>query len=140
MGPDRPHRGEEPGRSEARRLDDLAFPRPPAVRAYTPRTVQREYHKDYSQALGRDMELLHFGSSGRALLAFPTSMGRFYQWEDFGLIGAIADWIDRGDLQVICVDSVDGESWYARGSPPAQRVARHLQYETYILDEVMTRV
>src|SRR5258708_8502249 len=86
------------------------------------------------------MELLHFGRSGRALLAFPTSMGRFYQWEDFGLIGAIAEWIDRGDLQVICVDSIDGESWYARGSPPAQRVARHLQYETYILDEVMTRV
>src|SRR5258708_17455084 len=86
------------------------------------------------------MELLHFGRSGRALLAFPTSMGRFYQWEDFGLIGAISEWIDRGDLQVICVDSVDGESWYARGSPPAQRVARHLQYETYLLDEVMTRI
>src|SRR5258706_7020738 len=107
---------------------------------YTPRTVEREYHKDFSQALGRDMELLHFGSSGRALLAFPTSMGRFYQWEDFGLIAAIAEWIDRGDLQVICVDSIDGESWYARGLPPAQRVARHLQYETYILDEVMTRI
>src|SRR5437868_3852793 len=81
------------------------------------------------------MELLHFGKSGRPLLAFPTSMGRFFQWEDFGLIGALADWIDGGVIQVICVDSVDGESWYARGSPPAQRVARHLQYETYILEE-----
>jgi len=102
--------------------------------------VEREYRKDYSHALGRDMELLHFGKSGRPLLAFPTSMGRFFQWEDFGLIGALADWIDGGVIQVICVDSVDGESWYARGSPPAQRVARHLQYETYILEEVLPLV
>jgi len=102
--------------------------------------VQREYHKEHSHALGRDMELLHFGSAGRPLLAFPTSMGRFYQWEDFGLIGAVADWIDSGALQVICVDSIDDESWYARGLPPAQRIARHLQYETYILEEVLPRL
>src|SRR6266567_7653987 len=86
------------------------------------------------------MELLHFGGAGRPLLAFPTSMGRFYQWEDFGLIGAVADWIDSGVLQVICVDSIDDESWYARGLPPAQRIARHLQYETYILEEVLPRL
>ena len=102
--------------------------------------MQREYHKDFSRNLGRDMELLHFGSSGRPVLAFPTSMGRFYQWEDFGLIGALAEWIDRGALQVVCVDSVDGESWYARGAHPAQRIQRHLQYEQYILDEVLPRV
>jgi esterase/lipase superfamily enzyme len=102
--------------------------------------VQREYHKEYSRALGRDMELLHFGSEGRPILAYPTSMGRFYQWEDFGLIGALADWIDGGRIQVICVDSVDGESWYARGVPGAQRVARHLQYESYVLDEVLPRI
>src|SRR5437773_5333301 len=91
--------------------------------------VQRDYIKEHSHALGRDMELLHFGSAGRPLLAFPTSMGRFYQWEDFGLIGAVADWIDRGTLQVLCVDSIDDESWYARGLLPGQRIARHLQYE-----------
>ena len=102
--------------------------------------MQREYHKDFSRSLGRDMELLHFGSSGRPLLAFPTSMGRFYQWEDFGLIGALAEWIDRGAIQVVCVDSVDGESWYARGLPPAQRIQRHLQYESYVLDEVLPRI
>src|SRR5258705_11844411 len=107
----RMHAARRGGEKGVPRKGDLS----PLRLVYTPRTVEREYHKDFSQALGRDMELLHFGSSGRALLAFPTSMGRFYQWEDFGLIAAIAEWIDRGDLQVICVDSVDGESWYARG-------------------------
>jgi esterase/lipase superfamily enzyme len=99
--------------------------------------MQRAYHKFYSQALGRDMEVLHFGASGAPLLVFPTSMGRFFQWEDFGLVGTLSDWIDAGAIQLVCVDSVDDESWYARGKPPAERVARHLQYERYILDEVM---
>ena len=99
--------------------------------------MERTYHKFFSQSLGRDMELLHFGVSGVPLVAFPTSQGRFFQWEDFGLVAALADWIDGGAIQFVCVDSVDSESWYAKEKPPAERVARHLAYERYILDEVL---
>lgn len=102
--------------------------------------MQRDYVKDYSPSLGRDMELLHFGHSGRTLLVFPTSMGRFFQWEDFGMVGALADFIDSGALQLVCVDSVDGESWYARDKHPADRVRRHLQYESYIVNEILPRL
>jgi esterase/lipase superfamily enzyme len=86
------------------------------------------------------MEMLRFGAAGVPLLAFPTSMGRFYQWEDFGLVPALADRIESGRLQLWCVDSVDGESWYARGRSPAERVRRHLDYERYILDDVLPAV
>jgi esterase/lipase superfamily enzyme len=102
--------------------------------------VQRDYIKEYSHSLGRDMELLHFGHAGTPLLVFPTSMGRYYQWEDFGLVGGIADFIESGAVQLICVDSVDGESWYARDRPPGERVSRHLQYESYIVNEILPRV
>jgi esterase/lipase superfamily enzyme len=102
--------------------------------------MQRDYIKEYSPSLGRDMEILHFGHAGRPLLVFPTSMGRFFQWEDFGLVGGLADLIDSGSLQLVCVDSVDGESWYAKDRPPAERVRRHLQYEAYILEEVLPRL
>ena len=102
--------------------------------------MQRDYIKEYSRSLGRDMELLHFGHAGRPLLVFPTSMGRFFQWEDFGLVGALSDFIDSGAIQLICVDSVDAESWYAKDRPPAERVARHLQYERYIVDEILPRL
>jgi esterase/lipase superfamily enzyme len=102
--------------------------------------MQRDYIKEYSHSLGRDMEILHFGHAGRPLLVFPTSMGRFYQWEDFGLVGALGDLIESGSIQLVCVDSVDGESWYARDRPPADRVRRHLQYEAYIVDEVLPRL
>ena len=102
--------------------------------------LQRDYSKEFSHRLGRDMEILHFGHAGRPLLVFPTSMGRFYQWEDFGMVGALADFIDSGRIQLVCVDSVDGESWYARDRHPADRVRRHLEYEGYILDEVLPRM
>jgi esterase/lipase superfamily enzyme len=102
--------------------------------------VQRDYIKEYSHSLGRDMELLHFGHAGTPLLVFPTSMGRFYQWEDFGLVAGISDFIEAGAVQLICVDSVDGESWYARDRPPGERVWRHLQYEAYLVDEILPRI
>lgn len=102
--------------------------------------MKRDYFKDWSAALGRDMEVLRFGDWGLPLLAFPTSMGRFYQWEDFGLVDAVADSIEGGRLQLWCVDSVDEESWYAKDRPPRERVARHLQYERYVVDEVLPRL
>src|SRR5437899_3210673 len=85
------------------------------------------------------MEMLRFGAAGPPLLVFPTSQGRFYQWEDFGMVAALQDKIDAGFVQLWCVDSVDGESWYAPG-PPAARVARHIQYERYLLDQVLPRL
>ena len=102
--------------------------------------MQRDYIRRWSSALGREMELLRFGHGGQPVIAFPTSMGRFYQWEDFGLVGALATRLAAGELALWCVDSVDGESWYAEDRPPAARVARHLEYERYILDEVLPDV
>jgi esterase/lipase superfamily enzyme len=86
------------------------------------------------------MEALRFGASGLPLLVFPTSQGRFYQWEDFGMVPALQDKIDAGFIQLWCVDSVDSESWYASGLPPADRVRRHLQYERYIVDELLPQI
>lgn len=99
--------------------------------------MHREYHKWYSGRLGREMELLVFGHSGLPVLAFPTSCGRFYELEDRGLIGGLAGRIDAGQLQFYCVDSLDAESWYNRNVPPRWRIARHMQYEEYLLNEVL---
>jgi len=98
--------------------------------------MNREYHKGYSQELQRDMELLVFGHAGAPIIVFPTSMGRFFEYEDRGMIGVLSPKIERGELQVFCPDSVDGESWYNKGVHPRIRVLRHLQYERYILHEV----
>ena len=98
--------------------------------------MNREYHKWFSPALGRDMELLVFGHGGMPLLVFPTSMGRFYDYEDRGMIRAISSRYEAGEVQAYCVDSVDRESWYNKSIHPRQRVLRHLNYENYLLREV----
>lgn len=99
--------------------------------------MNREYHRWYSDRLGRDMELLIFGHAGRAVLFFPPRMGRFYDYENWGVVAALADRINNGELQLFCVDSVDEESFYSGWSHPDARINRHLQYEQYILCEVL---
>ena len=99
--------------------------------------MNREYHRWYSPSLQRDMELLVFGHAGARVVAFPTSQGRFYQFEDTGMVGAIGDQIEKGWLQLYCVDSVDSESWYARHIPPSARGWRQTQYNHYLVNEVL---
>jgi esterase/lipase superfamily enzyme len=99
--------------------------------------MNREYVAWDSPALGRKMELLWFGHAGRPMIWFPTSKGRFYQNEDFGLVAAVGDLIDEGRMQVFCVDSVDDESFYAENRHPALRIRRHDQYDRYVHDEVV---
>src|SRR5512132_1445232 len=99
--------------------------------------MKREYGSWKSAALSRPMEFLWFGDRGRPVLFFPTSMGRFYQNEDFGLVGALADKVDAGWLQLVCVDSVDAESWYNKSVPPPQRARRHAEYDRYLHSEVL---
>ena len=99
--------------------------------------MHREYHKWYSPNLNKDMELLLFGTAGRPVLAFPTSMGRFYQNEDFSLIGTLSERLDARQLQIVCVDSVDMETWYDRRKPARARGDRHTEYEKYLVNEVL---
>jgi len=99
--------------------------------------MHREYHRWHSQSLNRDMELLVFGHGGARVLVFPTSMGRFHDWEDRGMIAALGEHLERGRLQLYCVDSVDSESWYAWWRPPGERAWRHEQYDQYLTTEVL---
>lgn len=101
---------------------------------------RRDYRSWHSRALGRKMELLVFGDRGMPTIVFPTSMGRFYQWEDFGLVGHLQGRIDAGFLQLWCIDTVDEESFYNKEAPPEQRARRHLDYERYVVDEVVPAI
>jgi esterase/lipase superfamily enzyme len=99
--------------------------------------MNREYHKWFSTALQRDMELLVFGHAGTAVLFFPTRMARFFDYENWGVVSGLRERINNGQLQLFCVDSIDAESFYNKAIEPAARIARHQQYETYILNEVI---
>ena len=99
--------------------------------------MHREYHEWHSPALGRPMQLLVFGHAGARVLLFPTRKARFYDYENWGVVEALRVKIEDGLLQLYCVDSIDAESLYCPHKHPAERIRRHLQYERYILDEVL---
>ncbi len=99
--------------------------------------MRRQYYKWFSHNLGREMEILVFGHAGAKVLVFPTREGRFYDYENWGLVDALRGALDGGRIRLFCVDGVDSESLYCRSIPPAARICRHRQYERYILDEVV---
>ena len=58
--------------------------------------MHRDHHKWFSRSLNRDMELLVFGHAGPPMIVFPTSMGAFFEYEDRGMIDALADKLEHG--------------------------------------------
>ena len=95
-----------------------------------------EYHKWWSPNLGHDMELNVYGHYGKPMLVFPAQGGRFYEFEDFGMIEACRWFIESGKIKVFTVDSVDNQSWANWGAHPAERARRHEDYDRYIVQEV----
>lgn len=99
--------------------------------------MQREYQVWHSVQLNRPMELLVFGHSGVRVIVFPTRVGRFFDYENWGIVASLREKIENGDLQLFCVDSIDAESFYCDWCTPPERIKRHNQYENYILNEVV---
>ena len=73
--------------------------------------------------------MLAYGHWGRPVLAFPSEQGPCWQYEERGMVDAIAPLLDAGRVKLYCVDSYDSQSWQAhdaaaRGARAAARVLR----------------
>lgn len=96
-----------------------------------------EYHKWWSPNLNQDMELKVYGNYGKPVVVFPCQGGKFYEWEDFGMVETIRWFIDQGKIKLFTVDSVDRQSWANWNAHPADRAWRHQDYDRYITSEVV---
>ena len=99
--------------------------------------MHREYHKWWSWRLNRDMELVVIGHAGAKVLVFPTRGGRFYEFEQMRMPPTLQEKINHGQLQFFCLDGIDSESFYCRWVEPEGRIRRYIQYQEYILNEVL---
>ncbi|WFP51495.1 alpha/beta hydrolase-fold protein [Methylomonas sp. EFPC3] len=99
--------------------------------------MNREYHHWYSPRLGRDMEFLVFGHAGAKVLVFPTRDGRFFEYENLGIVERLRNKIEAGYIQLYCVDSIDHETFYCFWRKPQDRIQRHIDFEDYVLNEIM---
>ena len=80
------------------------------------------YYKEYSDILGREMEHAVFGEGSGLLVAFGPQNGHTYDFRNFGMIDTLAPWIEAGKLRVLCVDSIDEETWSDAAGDPRQRL------------------
>ena len=99
--------------------------------------MNREEMTQYSQWLERDMHLMVYGQGGIPILSFPTQDSMCHNYEEFGMIHHLADFIEDNKIQLFVVDTMDRESWSARGWDNDFRAGRQEQYFHYIVDEAI---
>ena len=62
--------------------------------------MNTRYFKGYSHILDRDMEFKLYGDGGKPCFAFPPQNGRFFDFENYGMVDTIAPWIEDGRVMV----------------------------------------
>lgn len=102
--------------------------------------MQIEYYKEYSECLNRDMEYQVYGYAGAPMLVFPSQDGRFFDFENNGMIATIEPLIDQGKVQLFCCDSIDKESWSDKDGDGRHRTYMHEQWFYYIVNELVPRI
>jgi len=99
--------------------------------------VERSQLSLWSPALGAEGAVIAYGHWGRPLLVFPSQQGPAWQYEERGMIDAIAPLIDAGRVKVYAVDSFDSGSWYREDLPLEERARLHGLYEDWIVNQVV---
>ncbi len=99
--------------------------------------MNREVAELWSDAIGAAGTVVRYGHWGRPVLVFPSEQGKASDFENNGMVGAVAGLIDAGRLKLYCVDSYDAQSWSDAAVPTEERAQRHGRYESWIADQVV---
>lgn len=98
--------------------------------------MEVQYFKNYSPSLSRDMEMKIWGHAGKPVLYIPCQDGRFYDFENFGMVDVWRPWIESGAVMVFSIDTVDPETWSNKYRDPGWRSWQYEQWIHYIVKEV----
>ncbi len=81
--------------------------------------------------------VIAYGHFGRPLVAFPSENGEPHDWEDRGMVEAIAPLLDGGQVKLYCTPSFDRDSWTRGDLPLEERARRHGHYEWWVLTKLV---
>ena len=81
-----------------------------------------------------------YGTGGVPVIAFPTQDGMADQWEGFGMVDALREWLESGQIQLFTVDTVDIRSWSNKHARKDFRARTQESYFHWITDEVQPMV
>ena len=83
------------------------------------------------------MTVISYGHWGRPVLVFPSQAGRAWDFENNGMVEAVADLVDAGRVKLYCVDSLDAETWADKGLPIEERALRHEVYTRWLIHQLV---
>jgi esterase/lipase superfamily enzyme len=98
--------------------------------------MRRDYHRWYSDRLGRDMGVVVYGHWGPPAIVFPTSGGDEWEFDRQGVIDSLAQIIDAGRVKLYAVNSNHSDAFANKGAHPLHRSWMQRQYDEYIATEV----
>ena len=102
--------------------------------------MEIRYEKHWSSYLNREMEFKVYGHGGKSVLFVPCQGGRFFDFENFKMLDAWADWIESGQCRVFSVDCIDNEAWAAQGADNRWRIENHERWYNYIVNELVPTI
>jgi esterase/lipase superfamily enzyme len=83
------------------------------------------------------MHVLVHGHAGVPILVFPCQDSMCDNFENFGMVDLLSDYIESGQIQLFSVDTVDRESWSDVWGDKGHRAWIQECYYHYIVDEVV---
>jgi len=92
----------------------------------------------WASAIGANGTLVAYGHWGRPVLAFPAERGGPWEYENRGMVDAVAGLLEGGRVKLYCVDSFDSATWSNTSLPLEARAREHARYESWILEEVVS--
>jgi len=99
--------------------------------------MQEHHERFYAHSISREFEMQRFGHYGVPVIVFPTTLGRYHEAKDMGLINAVKPLIEGGKAIVYCPDTLNHESWYSKHLHPADMVRTHAAYDRFVRNELV---
>ncbi|MFN2372463.1 MAG: alpha/beta hydrolase-fold protein [Cyclonatronaceae bacterium] len=90
-----------------------------------------------SPSLGKQMQVNIYGTGGTPVLAFPDYNGKASDYSSLGFLDQINEQLTNEYNRFYCVSTVDKDVFNTRTNNPDGRLGLYIQYENYIMDEVI---
>jgi len=94
------------------------------------------HHLLESPDLNRRVHMWSFGDLGNPLIVFPSNAGVAHEWEEGGMIDALAPLLAAGRMKIYCPETNVSKSFSGKGGM-TWRMAHHNAYERFVMSTLV---
>ncbi|MCD7746958.1 MAG: esterase [Firmicutes bacterium] len=99
-----------------------------------------EYYKYWSGILSREVEFKVYGWGGVPVLFIPCQGGRFYDFENFGMLDCWRGRIEAGKCTIFSIDTIDNETYADANGNPRRRTEQHERWYNSVISETVPKI